>query len=89
VATETRHRGGLKQHKIRGLGGSGVAFGVMNGLVDSQIASGCCRWSRGVLGGHGRSGVVSGVAVDLGGSQVTIIIRQIFTNATNLQTCKC
>jgi hypothetical protein len=32
--------GGLKQYKIRGLGGSGVVLGSTDGLVGLQLASG-------------------------------------------------
>jgi hypothetical protein len=72
-----KKHGGLKQHKITGLGGSGVALGVMDGfrfadglraagdLVESLVAIGGRRWSL-------------GIAVDLGGSQVTIVTGKIF-----------
>jgi hypothetical protein len=42
-------------------------------------------WPCGVTGGHVGSWVVSGVAVDLGASQVTLITSQIFTNAPNFR----
>jgi hypothetical protein len=64
-----------------GLGASGVLFGVTDGFVGSQIATGAASGLVGSWVAMGVCGWPLGVAVDLGGSRVTLITCQTFTYA--------
>jgi hypothetical protein len=71
-----------------GLGGSGVALGVMNRLVSLQMASGTVHGLLGSWVAMGGRKWPMEVAVDLGGSLVTLIHCQIFINAPNFKIKK-
>jgi hypothetical protein len=56
------------------LGGSGVALGVTNGIVGSQMASGAAGGPMGSWAAMGDCGWSLGLTVDIGRSQVTLIL---------------
>jgi hypothetical protein len=67
------------------LGGSQVALGVTDGPMGSQMASGVLGYLVGSQVAMAGRGCPLGVAVDLGGSLVTLITCQIFKNALNFR----
>jgi hypothetical protein len=68
---------------LRGLGGSGVALGVMDGFSGLQMALGAAAGLKGSWVDMGGCGWLLGIAVAIGGLRLTLITCQILMNAPN------